>query len=103
MLETRVCSLGWEDPLEQGMVTHSSLLAWRIPKDRGAWQAAVHEAAKSQAGPRAHASDGAREQEKWDRVCVLYCFVLSPLISLGAVPHHHLALSVKVLTYTSNS
>ena len=67
MLETRVCSLGWEDLLEQGMVTHSSLLAWRIPKDRGAWQAAVHEAAKSQAGPRAHASDGAREQEKWDK------------------------------------
>ena len=31
-------------------------------------------------------------------VCLLYCFVLSPLISLGAVPHHHLALSVKDLT-----
>jgi hypothetical protein len=29
-------------------------------------------------------------------VCLLYCFVLSPLISLGAVPHHHLALSVRV-------
>jgi len=36
-------------------------------------------------------------------VCLLYCFVLSPLISLGAVPHHHLALSVKELTYSSNS
>ena len=32
------------------------------------------------------------------RVCLLYCFVLSPLISLGAVLHHHLALSVKELT-----
>src|SRR5574341_1414203 len=32
---------------------------------------------------------------KKTRVCLLYCFVLSPLISLGAVPHHHLALSVK--------
>ena len=31
-------------------------------------------------------------------VCLLYCFVLSPLISPGAVPHHHLALSVKELT-----
>ena len=28
--------LGWEDPLEEGMATHSSILAWRIPKDRGA-------------------------------------------------------------------
>ena len=36
-------------------------------------------------------------------VCLLYCFVLSPVISLGAVPHHHLALSVKELTYSSNS
>src|SRR5574337_1139442 len=34
---------------------------------------------------------------------LLYCFVLSPLVSLGAVLHHHLALSVKELTYSSNS
>ena len=34
--------LGWEDPLEEGMTTHSSILAWRIPMDRGAWRAAVH-------------------------------------------------------------
>ena len=31
--------LGQEDPLEEGMATHSSSLAWRIPMDRGAWQA----------------------------------------------------------------
>ena len=31
MRETRVGSLGWEDPLEKGMATHSSILAWRIP------------------------------------------------------------------------
>ena len=36
MRETWVLSLGCEDPLEEGMVTHSSILAWRIPKDRGA-------------------------------------------------------------------
>ena len=29
--ETRVQSLGWEDPLEEGMAAHSSILAWRIP------------------------------------------------------------------------
>jgi len=40
--ETWVCSLGWEDPLEEGMATHSSILAWRIPMDRGAWWATVH-------------------------------------------------------------
>ena len=32
MRETRVRSLGWEDPLEEGMATHSSILAWRIPR-----------------------------------------------------------------------
>ena len=39
--------LGWEDPLEEGMATHSNILAWRIPMDGGAWQAAVHGATKS--------------------------------------------------------
>ena len=32
-------SLGWEDPLEKEMATHSSILAWRILMDRGAWHA----------------------------------------------------------------
>ena len=36
MGENWVQSLGWEDPLEKGMATHSSILAWRIPMDRGA-------------------------------------------------------------------
>ena len=45
--EPWVPSLGREDPLEESMAAHSSILAWRIPKDRGAWQATVHEAAKS--------------------------------------------------------
>ena len=40
--ETWVRSLGWEDPLEEGMATHSSILAWRIPMDRGAWRATFH-------------------------------------------------------------
>ena len=34
MLETWVRSLGWEEPLEEGMATHSSILTWRIPMDR---------------------------------------------------------------------
>jgi len=37
MWKTWVLSLGWEDPLEEGMATHSSILVWRIPMDRGAW------------------------------------------------------------------
>ena len=38
---------GWEDPLEEGMETHSSMLAWKNPMVRGAWQATVHKVTKS--------------------------------------------------------
>ena len=38
----QVQSLGQEDPLEEGMATHSSILAWGIPMDREAWRATVH-------------------------------------------------------------
>ena len=41
MQETWVQSLGLEDPLEEGMANHSSILAWRIPMDRGAWQVTI--------------------------------------------------------------
>ena len=48
MQEIQVQSLGQDDSLEEGMATHSSILAWRIPVDRGAWQAAVLGIVKSQ-------------------------------------------------------
>ena len=41
MQETGVRSLGWEDPLEKGMATHSGILALRVPMDRGARWAIV--------------------------------------------------------------
>jgi len=47
MQENWVQSLHWEDPLEEGMTTHSSILAWRISMDRGACWATVHLVAKS--------------------------------------------------------
>ena len=48
MWETWVQFLGQEDPLEKGMATHFSILAWRILMDRGAWQATVNGVAKCQ-------------------------------------------------------
>ena len=48
MQDSCILSLGWEDPLEEDMATHSRFLAWKIPLDRGAWQATVHGVAKSQ-------------------------------------------------------
>ena len=46
MQEAWVPSQGWEDPLEEGMAIHSSILAWRIPVDRATWQGTVHRVAK---------------------------------------------------------
>ena len=46
-IRDRVLSLGQDDPLEEDTATQSSILAWRIPMDRGAWQATVHRVTKS--------------------------------------------------------
>ena len=48
MQETQVLSLGWEDLLQKEMATHSRILAWKNPMDRGAWWATVHGVVKSQ-------------------------------------------------------
>ena len=45
--EAWVPSLGREDPLEEGMATHFSILAWTIPMDRGAWWATFYGVTKS--------------------------------------------------------
>ena len=50
MQKTQVRSLGWEDPLEKEIATHSSIVAWKILMDRGSWWATVHGVAKSQTG-----------------------------------------------------
>ena len=47
MQEKWVQSLGWEDPLKEGMPTHSSIFAWKIPWTEENWGAAVHRVTKS--------------------------------------------------------
>ena len=47
-IEIQVRSLDWEDPLKEGIATHSSILAWKIPVERAAWRATVPGFAKSQ-------------------------------------------------------
>ena len=66
MCETWVWSLCWEDPLEEGLATHSSILAWRIPMDRGAWRATVHGVTKSWT----RLSDSAQHIQQWTTPCL---------------------------------
>ena len=47
MQEPQIRPLDWEDPLEEAMATHSSILAWKNPMDRGACWATVHGVAQS--------------------------------------------------------
>ena len=57
----RVQSLDQKDPPEEGMATHSSILAWRIPKDKGGWEPTIHGVAKS------------RTQLKCAQICTEVC------------------------------
>ena len=54
MRKTQVRSLGWEDPLEKEMETHSSTFAWENPMDGEAWWATVHRVAESDTTERLH-------------------------------------------------
>ena len=47
MKETQFSSLGGEESLEEDMATYTSIIAWRIPMDRGAWRAAAYSVAQS--------------------------------------------------------
>ena len=47
MWETWVRSLGWEDPLKEGMATHPSIVAWRVPMDGRVCWATLHGVTKS--------------------------------------------------------
>ena len=58
MWETWIPSPGWEDPIEKGTATHTSILAWRIPIDRGAWQTTVHAGTESSMTETRHSTAG---------------------------------------------
>ena len=58
-----VLSLGQEDPLEQEMATHSSILAWKIPETEEPGQATVHSVTVEQAGTQAFISENVKRNE----------------------------------------
>ena len=66
----QVRSLGWEDPLEEGMATHSSLLAWRILMDKGAWrlQYMGSQRVRHNWSDSAHSTMTSEHQDPWNSV-----------------------------------
>ena len=77
MQETWVQSLGQEDPMEESMATHSRILAWRIPMDKGAWRATVYGVAKSQTQLSAHTHTHTHTHTLWP------CFIFIWRNNLG--------------------
>ena len=85
MRETWVRFLGWEDRLEKGMASHSSILVWRIYVDRGAWRATVHGVAKN----RTRLSDLAQHvslQSRQDVGVVVHGFVVECVFRIYEIP-----------------
>ena len=58
---------GQEDPLEEDMATHSSILAWSISMDRGAWWATVHGITESDTAEQSNTAG-------WPPMCLLWVF-----------------------------
>ena len=62
----QVRSLSQEDPLEKGMATHSNIIVWENPMDRGTWHATVHGVAKS----RTQLSVDTEKKKKKKSLCI---------------------------------
>ena len=97
----QVRSLGREDPLQKGMATHSSILAWRIPwteEDRGAWWATVHWGLKE--SDPTEATKHARICQKRLRICVsflLCCYKLPQTLQLKISQiYYHIVIEVRI-------
>ena len=81
MRETWVWSLGWEDPLQEGMATHSSTLAWRIPwtEEPGRLQSMKLQRVRhnwvTKQTELTYGRQVEKEVKKVERICIIYCMV----------------------------
>ena len=86
--EAWVQSLGWQDPMEELMTTHSSILAWRISMNRGAWRATVHGVTKSQTWLRTkHSTAQGTSQRECVELQSLWSQWPSGIFTATVVPH----------------
>ena len=95
MQETGVQSLSRGSSLEEGMATHSSVLAWSIPMNRGAWRVTVHVVAKSQFGSESYSVgfvSGVQHSESVTYLCFFY--ILFPYTVIRDVEENSLCCPV---------
>ena len=90
--ETQVRSLGQEDPLEEDMATQSSIHAWRIPMERGAWRATVHGVANR------HSEHTCQYQTTSTYVSLPHCFQQKFLLNLYVLSLKLLSLRMHLLS-----
>ena len=81
----QVSSLDWEDPLEECMAAHPSILAWKTPLDRGAWRATVHRVTKSQTQLKRLSTDKGIPQKLRKVIWVSFTFMLQLKFSVSTV------------------
>ena len=98
--ETWARSLGWEDPLEKEMATHSYILAWRVPIDRGAWQATVPGVTESDTIERLSTTHHQNHSAKTSCIPALF---LAPLLCLMALQVPKLWPLTGTIKYTHSS
>ena len=91
MQETWVWSLDWEDCLEKGMVTHSSILVWRITMDRGAWRTVVHGVTNSRTWLNDYAQHSTAQSHWTHSIQPSSCQFFLP----GLVPIQYLLISTQ--------
>ena len=89
MQETWVLSLNWEGPLEEGMVNHSGIFAWIIPRDREAWQATVPGVKKI--------SDMTEQLSTAQHRVSLQCSIVLGMRQSDSIIHIHITIVFQVL------
>ena len=112
--ETRVRSLGGEDPLEEGMETHSNILAWRIPMDRGACGLQSRVTKSQNDWPTKHSTDCRIWWMAYIHTCeiiersmvwiflllqkICMCLFITPSLPLFAYLQHHIITDMLSVT-----
>ena len=93
---------GWEDPPKEGVATHVSILAWRIPMDRGAWGAEVHRVVQSRTGLKRLSRRAGTHLQAYPQILSCIVWLIVSLTRLGSLKAENLSqTSLNLLQHLS--